>query len=361
MIYSVFQERPGLSYLLLGLIFVIGVAEAVLAGIGAFPDKYDWILGILLFRTVATWPIAAALAGVMAPMSKRTMKYAYGVLLVFFIVSIAAMIAYPALYQSYGTELAWLSAFGLPMGLIIWAWMILVGFIGSLAPRYISAKAYIPLVICPLITGIGVTGLLLMTRPWMPLPDESVGYPLLGLYGLAVSLLFRVFLSRLKWTRRHRSGLLLIPAVALTLALTILTLWGVGWMSDVRTSVLFGGVIFAPFGVVTLRALRSEQGREQQLRDLMIAVVALGIAMASYWVVAIVAFTVAVVLMGSSPFGVMFLLPVLAGIVLFVPVGHLISEMRHPYRNVLVAAIGLGPIVIMTMCDYWFEVLGKTF
>ena len=39
--------------LLLGLVFVIGVAEAALAGIGVFPDKYDWILRLYAVRNRA--------------------------------------------------------------------------------------------------------------------------------------------------------------------------------------------------------------------------------------------------------------------------------------------------------------------
>ena len=349
MIHSTFQERPSLSYWLLGLLFAIGVTAMVLAGAGVFSNRYDWILACLLFGTTATWPIAAALAGVTAPMSQRTMKYAYGVLLVFLIVSIAAMNTYPVLYQSYRTELDPLSAFGLPIGFTIWAWMTLVGFIGSLAPRYISAKAYIPLVICPLITGIGITGLLLMTRPGVPLPDESLGFPLLGLYGLVVFLLFRVFLSRLAWIDRLRSNLLFIPVVIVTIVTATLTLGGVLWATDLQTAALFGLVILAPFGGATLRAMRSEQRGERRSSEFKVTVAALGIAMSSYWMVAIVAFTAAVALMGGSPFGVMFLLPILAGIIVFVPAGYLISEMRHPYRNFLVAAIGPGLLMMMMM------------
>lgn len=365
MIYSTFQEHPHLSRQLLGLVLVIGIVEIALAGAGVFPEKYDWILGCLLFGTVATWPIAAALAGVTAPMSQRTMKYAYRVLLAFLIISIAPMIAYWALYRISGTEPDVLSYFTLPMTLILWAWMGMAGFIGSLAPRDTSAMAYTLLVICPLITGMGVMVYLLMTMPGVPLPDESVGFPLLGLYGLAVFLLFRVLLSRLKWPRRLRSGLLLVPAVASTLVLTILTLWGVGWMSDVRTSVfdlrtsvLFGVVILAPFGVVTLRALRSEQSRERQLRDLMIAVVALGIAMASYWVIVLVSFVLGAVIL-YSVWALMLLLPIMAGIVVAIPLGRVISRMRHPYRNMLVAAIGPGLVMTTTMCFYWFSSLQK--
>lgn len=76
MIYAMFQGRPGLSYWLLGLLFAIGVAEAALAGIGVFPDKYDWILGFMLFGTVLAWMSAAALAGAVAPASNTVMKYA---------------------------------------------------------------------------------------------------------------------------------------------------------------------------------------------------------------------------------------------------------------------------------------------
>ena len=107
--------------------------------------------------------------------------------------------------------------------------------------------------------------------------------------------------------------------------------------------------------------MRSQQRGERRLSEFKVVVAALGIAIASYWVVAIAALATAVALMGSSPFGVMFLLPVLAGIVVSVPAGYLISEMRHPHRNVLVAVIGPGLLMMMMMSFYWFEVLGKGF
>ena len=195
----------------------------------------------------------------------------------------------------------------------------------------------------------------------MPLPDESVGFPLLGLYGLVVFLLFRVFLSRLAWIDRLRSNLLFIPVVIVTIVTATLTLGGVLWATDLQTAALFGLVILAPFGGTTLRAMRSEQRGERRSSAFKVTVAALGIAMSSYWMVAIVAFTAAVALMGGSPFGVMFLLPILAGIIVFVPAGYLISEMRHPYRNFLVAAIGPGLLMMMMMSFYWFEVLGKGF
>ena len=156
------KKRPGLSYLLLGLVFVIGVNQVVLAGTDFLPGRYDWILGSLLFGTTLAWMGAAALAGVVAPVSNIVMKYAYGALLIFLLAFVASMTAYVVLYPIPEVKPDWLSPFSLPMGLAIWAWMTLAGFIGSLAPRCISARAYIPLVICPLITGIGVTGLLLM-------------------------------------------------------------------------------------------------------------------------------------------------------------------------------------------------------
>ena len=177
-------------------------------------------------------------------------------------------------------------------------------------------------------------------------------------------LLFREFLSRLRLIRRLRSGLVFVPVVVATITLTILTLlalwWTSWWIMDLRALAFFfcfGVVILAPFGIVTLRA-----------RDFGVSVAALGIAMASYWVVAIVAIIVGIVavmaLMDDSSFGsfvVLILSTVLAGIILSIPVGYLISEMRHPRRNVLVASIGPGLVMMMIMCFYWFVILGKAY
>ena len=175
MIHSVFQKRPGLSYLLLGLIFVIGVVEAALVGIGAFPDKYDWILGLLLFGTTVAWMGAAALAGVVAPVSNTAMKYAYRVLLLFPLTIVATVIGYLVLSQFYNTEPDWLYYFALPVGLILLAWTPVAGLAGALAPRDINTRAYIPLVIAPILAGIGVLALPLYSAlassriPWLGL------------------------------------------------------------------------------------------------------------------------------------------------------------------------------------------------
>ena len=360
MIYSVFQERPGLSYLLLGLVFVVGVTQVVLAGADFLPDRYDWVLGSLLFGTTLAWMGAAALAGVVAPVSNTVMKYACGVLTAFSLILISSVIAVIILdSQIDNLHSYWLitTTVGLTFGL----WMTLAGLVGSLAPRDINAKAYIPLVIAPILVGISVLALLIsstLSHVLMPRLGQ-VGYTqptLFGLYGLATFLLFREFLARLKWTRRLRSGALFVLVVVATIALAIPVLWAIGWVHWVRDlwrSALFVVVILAPFGIVALRT-----------RDFGVATAALGIAMASYWVIIIVSFMATAALMGDSPyrgFGVLWLSFISAGIVVSIPAGYLISEMRHPYRSVLVASIGPGLLTMMMMSFYWFEVLGKGF
>ena len=52
-------------------------------------------------------------------------------------------------------------------------------------------------------------------------------------------------------------------------------------------------------------------------------------------------------------------MPVIAGMFIAVPAGYLISEMRHPHRNVLVAAIGPGLLMFLIMSYYWLGVLDK--
>ncbi len=369
MIYSTFQQRPGLSRLLLGLIFVIGVAEVVLADNDILPIGYDWILGCLLFATTLAWMCAAALAGVVSPVGDTVMKYAYGVLLTLPLAIVALLLVvtfefvelFPALLEKYD----WLIVQFFIV--VLWMWTTLAGLVGSLAPRDIDARAYIPLVIAPLFMAtVSIAfSLLIMTITLLPQPDwvgwEYIGFALLGSYGSAVLLLFRAFLSRLTWVDRLRSKLLFIPMAVSTLMLVILDLGIVLWAEGFVTVALFGLVILAPFGVVTLRVVRAEQCREQQLRHVRVAVAALSIAMASYWVVIVGAVVGGVVFLFISATGWMFFLPITAGIVVAIPAGYLISEMRHPCRNVLVAAIGPGLVMMMTMCFYWFDVMDKGF
>ncbi len=303
MIYSVFQEHPYLSRLLLGLISVIGVAEVVIAGTGVFTRMHDWILGCLLLATTLAWAGAAALTGTVAPVGNTAMKYAYGVLLVFPLILLVYMTADLILYQEFfDTEPDWLPR---SVRLTFWVWMALAGLVGSLTPHNIDARAYVPLIIAPLLVGVGVMVvlafllLMLMGSALIPGADwvrwESGGLSLLGLYGLATFLLFRGFLVRFTWIRRLRVN---------------------------------------------------------------VSLIALGITMASYCVIAILTFRVGVELLYWYASWTLFV-PLPAGIIISIPVGSLISEMRHPYRNVLVAAIGPGLLMLMIMCFYWFSSLQK--
>ena len=357
MIYSTFQKRPHLSRLLLGLVLVLGVVELALAITDSFSGRYDWILGCLLFATILAWTGAAALAGAVSPMGKTAMKYAYGVLVAFPLALVALLAALGFHHLRFDTEPDWFEHYSHYVGLVLWAWMALAGLVGALAPRGIRARAYISLVIAPLLMGIGLMSLLLMTSvdTWVSWPDDSMGFPLAGAYGLVLFLLFRAFLSRLTWINRLRSNLLFIPVVVFTVALVTLALGFVLVAEGVLAATLLGLVILLPFGMVTLQSMRSEQRIERRLHDFGVAVTALSIAMASYWVIMVVAIAGAIFLLGGSPFGVMLLIPVMAAIVVSVPAGYLISEMRHPHRNVLVAAIGPGLLMLMIMSYYWIR------
>ena len=83
---------------------------------------------------------------------------------------------------------------------------------------------------------------------------------------------------------------------------------------------LFGLVIFLPFGLVLLRDMRSEL-------DLRVAVGALAVAMSSYWVIVVVGVVVGIYFLRAD-IGWVLLLPLMAGIVVSVPAGYLISEIK---------------------------------
>ena len=337
-----FHERPHIARLLLGLVFVIGVAAVVLAGSNTLPSRYDWMLGSVLFVTTLAWMGVVALAGTEAPLGNRMMKFAYRVLSVFPLAFIAFVIAGQVLHPDSPTAVEWLNPFGQAVGVTLWGWIALAGLVGSLAPHDTGAKAYVPLVIVPLITGIGIVAYFL---PGESLPQQYwvgwhfIGYALLGLYGLSVFLLFRAVLSRLTGIHRLRSNLLFTPVVVSTVALTILTLAHVLSAGGDMALALFGLVIFLPFGLVLLRDMRSEL-------DLRVAVGALAVAMSSYWVIVVVGVVVGIYFLRAD-IGWVLLLPLMAGIVVSVPAGYLISEIRHPYRNILVAAIGPGLLMMM--------------
>ncbi len=121
-----FHERPHLARLLLGLVFIIGVAAVVLAGSNTLPGRYDWMLGSVLFVTTLAWMGAAAFTGATAPMGNAALKYAYAVLLVF-----------PIAFAVTG-----LQPLSQPVLVMLWAWMVLAGLVGALAPHDISVKTY---------------------------------------------------------------------------------------------------------------------------------------------------------------------------------------------------------------------------
>ena len=360
MIYSTLQERPRLSHLLLVLVLVAWFSEMLLLHSEVIPGKYDWMFGCLLFATILAWMGVAAQIGAATPVDSTMMRYAYGALLVFPLIVAASLTAVEFLYPDYDD---FPSFFEPSLGLILWAWMALAGLVGATAPPGTSAWAYVSLVIAPLLMGIAMVIFLLATViPWPGREGwwDHIEYPLLGSYGLAVFLLSRASLSRLTWTGRFRSNLLFIPVAVFTLVMTILTPWAYVWIfgANLKTTLLFVLVILAPFGMITLRDLRGEQCRERQLRHAKVAVAALSTAMASYWVAVLPPFAAGILL--NTPWWLVFL-PLTAGLIVSVPAGYLISEMRHPHRNVLVAAIGPGLLMLMIMCFYWLEVLDKGF
>ena len=307
------------------------------------------MLGSVLFVTTLAWMGAAAFTGATAPMGNAALKYAYAVLLVFpiaFAVTGLQPLSQPVLVM------------------LFWAWMVLAGLVGALAPHDISVKTYIPLVIAPLFIGIGV----LMFYPpivSLPRPDwegwDSIEFALIiGSYGLAAFLLYRAFLARLAWIHRLRSNLLFIPVAVSTVAFTILTVrFVVLWHNDSLALALFGLVITLGFGAAQLKVAWSEQCEERELHGFRVSIAALGVAMASYWVVIPVALAGTAFLRGGSPFAVIFLIPVIGAAVIAVPAGHLIGKTRYPYRNILVAAIGPGLLMMMMMSFYWFHILDK--
>ena len=59
----------------------------------------------------------------------------------------------------------------------------------------------------------------------------------------------------------------------------------------------------------------------------------------------------------SAGISTVFFFPLIGGLIVSVPAGYLISEMRHLHRNVFVAAIGPGLLMLMITCVYWFGLL----
>ena len=353
MFYQTFQSRRYLSRVLLGLIFVLGVAWMASADRDIFPSRYDWILGCLLFVTTLAWMGAAALAGVVAPVGNTAMKYAYRVLLAFPLAVVASLVAFRIMTLFFNTEHYWLYPLNAPFVIALCLWMVLTGLVGALAPHEIDLRPYILLVIAPLLMGIGFVGFLLLILAYelLPsvarLPEGLVGSALLGSYGLAVFLLFRDYLPRLAWTHRLlRSNLLFVPVVVSTIVLTILNLGLFLLLHRREDAAVIGLVIFVTFGVVTLG-----------MRSVRVEVTALGIAMASYPVAIMAAVAGGVLLVGPGV-PMLHALPLVGAMFLSAPVGILISTMRHPYRNLLVATIGPGLVMIMIIGYFWFGIVG---
>ena len=375
MTVSKFREHPYLSRLLLGPIFVIGVAEVIVAGTGIFPTRYEWILGCLLFATTLAWTGAVALAGATAPVSNKLMKYAYGVLLVVPLAVVASFIALGSYELYFGTRNpGWIDQVAVVLVLALWLWMVLVGLVGSLAPRSVDARAYIPLVIAPLLMVVGAYSVLLVSvleivnEHWPNwIGRRYTWLPPLVAYGWIVFLLYWRLLSRLTWIHRLRSIPVFITLTVSTLALVILAMWAVLRATDLLTVALFGVATLAPFGAIIFRSVRPECLREQMLRKVGVSMAALSIAMASYCVVFLVGLVLLVGVdaaggIDAAGWGVVVVIPYILGIfIVSLPVGYLVSKMGHPHRNLLVAAIGPGLVTLSTMGIFWFGILDKSF
>ena len=372
MIYSTFRDRPYLSRLLLGLIFVIGVAEVALAGTGILPTRYDWILGGMLVATTLVWTGVAALAGATAPVSDRGMKYAYGVLLGIPLAIVAFM---TALEVQVDTSSDWTTAV---WGLALWLWLVLAGLVGSLAPHKVDAKLYIPLVIAPLLIVVGAYSVFLVALVLFNVSDlwpARIGRQYIWLTpfvacGWMVFLLYWRFLSRLKWTHRLRSNLLFLSVTVSTVALMVLTIWCTRTalrVTDPLALTLLGVLTLAPFGAITFWYVRSESCREQKLRKVGVSMFALSITMASFCAVSLVgsALVAEVSAAGgveAAGWGLAALFIYILGIsIVSLPAGYLVSKMRHPHRNLIVAVMGPGLVTLSTMGSFWFGILEKSF
>ena len=368
MIYSTFKKRPYLARLLLGLVFVVGVVELALASSDIFPGRYDWILGCLLFVTTLAWMGAAALAGATAPVSDRGMKYAYGVLLGF---PLVVVVSTTALEVQFATSRDWTEVYALAL----WLWLVLAGLVGSLAPHKVDARLYIPLVFAPLLIVVGAYSVFLValvlnnvSEYW---PDRQYIWvtPLVAC-GWMVFLLYWRFLSRLKWIHRLQPNLLFISVTVSTVALMVLTIWCTRTalrVTDPLALTLLGALTLAPFGAVTFWYVRSESCREQMLLKVGVSMFALSITMASFCALSLVgsALVAEVSAAGgveAAGWGLAMLFIYILGIsIVSLPAGYLISKMRHPHRNLVVAVMGPGLATLSTMGSFWFGILEKSF
>lgn len=372
MTYSKLRDRPYLSRLLLGSIFVIGVAEVALAGTGILPTRFDLVLGVMLVTTTLAWTGAAGLAGATAPVSGRVMKYAYGVLLG---LPLAAVVSMTALEVQFDMSTDWTTAVLAPT---LWLWMVLVGLTGSLAPHEVDARLYIPLVVFPLLTVVGAYSVFLVA---LVLDNISELWPAwIGrqyiwltpfvVCGWMLFLLYWRFLSRLNWIQRLWSNLLFLSVTVSTFALMILALWST-WtvlrVTDLLVLTMLGVLTLAPFGAVTFWYVRSESSREQMLRKVGVSMAALSITMASFCAVSLVG-SVLFLEVGAAGgveaagWGMAVLFIYILGISFAsLPAGYLISKMRHPHRNLVVAVMGPGLATLSTMGSFWFGILEKSF
>ena len=349
LMYSTLQDYPVVTRLLLGLILV--AALIVLSESATGQSRYDSVFGYLLFAITLAWMGAAALAGAAAPVDNKVMRYAYLCLTTLIVVIFASQAVFRVQSLNFDTEPYWLNPTNAPYTLTLCFWMVLTGLVGALAPKEIDLKAYILLVIAPLLMGIGLLGYLHLVLGFELLPSvaglsqDLSGSALLGSYWLAVFLLYRHLLSGPTWANRLRPNRLFIPVLVSTVVLTTSDLGIFLLLHGPADAAVAAFMILAPFGVFITRS------RAQR-----VSVAALGIAMASYPASIIAALAGGLLIVGPGVW-MMYAIPMVWAVFLSVPVGILIGRMRHPYRNVVVAAIGPGLVTMMIVYFYWIGVL----
>ena len=176
--------------ILLILTFLL-IAQIVQPSLSFVPVEHDWLFGWLLFLTILAWMIMAGLVGVVTPIDRRLMRFAYSFLvvlplIVFMFIGALLFDVVPNTYYPL-----WERVFIL-IGTV---WLVTAALVGAVAPTDCNAKAYSILAVFPLISAAWLGSLVLAFHvPWL---HTYVAALMALLSGLAVSGMIGVVLLRL--------------------------------------------------------------------------------------------------------------------------------------------------------------------
>ena len=344
--YLSLMKRP---YLTLAVLSLLMVAEMGLAFGNFLPIEYDLPVGWLLFLTILAWIGTVGLIGVSAPVVRSTMSYMHSVLmkrpyLILAMLSLAIITEITLAFLGiWHFEYQWLLGCLLFITILIWMSIACLAGVATPIGRSVMKYAYPILMASPLVV---------LAVIWLVIFGQShPNSPLL--YIAMLWLATTVIIGTVSPADTYEKAL----AILVVFPLMFLTWIGLfsfaGLMFNYGFTLSLGWLAFAitflPHALRTRSTLATIAGKPR-IHSMYIAAAITAIGKSTGFIVLATGMILAIPFL----YGVFFFIaPVALPAILFaVPGTALFGIMKHPYRNIAMAAIGLW-VMLVTVGALW--------